>query len=474
MATTDFIAAIELGSSKIAGIAGKKNSDGSIQVLAYATEKAASCVHKGNIYNIEKTAQALSNIINKMEGQLKDATIAKVYVGVGGQALRTLKNSVYHKLEQEEAVTQTLIDQICDENRGNNQTDMDILEVEPQEYRIDSGSYAEPVGVMGQNVTGQFLNIMAKASIKKNIETCFSKAQIEIADLLIAPTAMAKATLSENEMRAGCALIDLGAETTTIVVYKNNILRYLAVLPLGSNNITRDIASLRMEEEEAELLKQKYGDLAFEDENEEETENTETCTLEDGRSIELSLLNTIIEARVEEILANVWNQIKLSGYEDKLLSGIVLTGGGANLKNLEKAFNKVCKTEKVKILKGVATDVHGFSEELKKDGTHNTLLGLLMAGSENCCKKEVEMPKPEAPKPVTPPQSNDMFKDDDDLKAQEEALRRQREKEEKKRKEEEEKRRKEKEKLMKEREKKKKESWLNSFVKGFFDDEKLN
>lgn len=474
MATTDFIAAIELGSSKIAGIAGKKNSDGSIQVLAYATEKAASCVHKGNIYNIEKTAQALSNIINKMEGQLKDATIAKVYVGVGGQALRTLKNSVYHKLEQEEAVTQTMIDQICDENRGNNQTDMDILEVEPQEYRIDSGSYAEPVGVMGQNVTGQFLNIMAKASIKKNIETCFSKAQIEIADLLIAPTAMAKATLSENEMRAGCALIDLGAETTTIVVYKNNILRYLAVLPLGSNNITRDIASLRMEEEEAELLKRKYADLAFDDENEEETENTETCTLEDGRSIELSLLNTIIEARVEEILANVWNQIKLSGYEDKLLSGIVLAGGGANLKNLEKAFNKVCKTEKVKILKGVATDVHGFSEELKKDGTHNTLLGLLMAGSENCCKKEVEMPKPEDPKPVTPPQSNDMFKDDDDLKAQEEALRRQREKEEKKRKEEEEKRRKEKEKLMKEREKKKKKSWLDSFVKGFFDDEKLN
>lgn len=170
MATTDFIAAIELGSSKIAGIAGKKNSDGSIQVLAYATEKAASCVHKGNIYNIEKTAQALSNIINKMEGQLKDATIAKVYVGVGGQALRTLKNSVYHKLEQEEAVTQTLIDQICDENRGNNQTDMDILEVEPQEYRIDSGSYAEPVGVMGQNVTGQFLNIMAKASIKRTLK----------------------------------------------------------------------------------------------------------------------------------------------------------------------------------------------------------------------------------------------------------------------------------------------------------------
>lgn len=474
MATTDFIAAIELGSSKIAGIAGKKNSDGSIQVLAYATEKAASCVHKGNIYNIEKTAQALSNIINKMEGQLRDATIAKVYVGVGGQALRTQKNSVHHKLEQEEAVTQTLIDQICDENRGNNQTDMDILEVEPQEYRIDSGSYAEPVGVMGQNITGQFLNIMAKASIKKNIETCFSKAQIEIADLLIAPTAMAKATLSENEMRAGCALIDLGAETTTIIIYKNNILRYLAVLPLGSNNITRDIASLRMEEEEAELLKQKYGDLAFEEENEEETENTETCTLEDGRSIDLSLLNNIIEARVEEILANVWNQIKLSGYEDKLLAGIVLTGGGANLKNIEKAFTKFCKTEKIKTLKSVSNDVHGFSEELKKDGTHNTLLGLLMTGNENCCKKEVETPRQEAPKPASAPHSNDMFKDDDDLKAQEEALRRQREKEEKKRKEEEEKRRKEKEKMMKEREKKKKKSWLDSFVKGFFDDEKLN
>ena len=132
MATTEFIAAIELSSSKISGIAGKKNSDGSIQVLAYAREDAASFIHKGVIYNIDKTAQALTSIINKLESQLNNS-IAKVYVGIGGQSLRTVKNAVSRVLEEEGIISQELVDAISDENLEVPLIDMSVLDVAPQE-----------------------------------------------------------------------------------------------------------------------------------------------------------------------------------------------------------------------------------------------------------------------------------------------------------------------------------------------------
>ncbi|WP_291530084.1 cell division protein FtsA [Bacteroides sp. UBA939] len=459
MATTEFIVAIELGSSKISGLAGKKNSDGSIQVLAYAHEDATSFIHKGVIYNIDKTAQAVTSIINKLEGQLH-SSIAKVYVGIGGQSLRTVKNVVSRVLEQEGIISQELVDAISDENLETPLVDMNILDVAPQEYKIDNSLQADPVGVAGKRITGQFLNIVARTSLKKNLEHSFEQAKVETADLLIAPVALANAVLTEGEMRSGCALVDFGADTTTVSVYKNNILRFLSVLPLGGNNITRDIASLQMEESEAEQLKLKYGDMLYEEEG---TDTPAVCTLEDGRNIELNVLNNIIEARAEEILTNVWSQLQLSGYEDKLLSGVVFTGGGANLKNLEEVFRKRSKMDKVKTTRFVHNTIHGFGDILKKDGMQNTLLGLLAAGNENCCLQEAK-PAATATTATAAPASTkptDMFDDDEALKEQAAAARAakaQREKEEKERKERE---RKEKE------EKKKKKEGPNWFEKTF-------
>ena len=279
--------------------------------------------------------------------------------------------------------------------------------------------------------------------------------------MLISPLVLAKAVLTENEMRSGCALVDFGADTTTVSVYKNNILRYLSVLPLGGNSITRDITTLQMEEEDAEKLKLQYGDALYEEE--EGAETPATCQTEDGRSIELNVLNNIIGARTEEILANVWNQLQLSGYEDKLFSGVILTGGGSNLKHLEEAFRKQSKMEKVKTARFVHETIHGFSDVLKKNGTQNTLLGLLAAGNENCCLQEIPRPAQTA----TANSTADMFSNDEELKKQEEAARiakLQREKEERERKERE---RKEKERLEKEAKKKKKKDGPSWFEKTF-------
>ena len=176
--------------------------------------------------------------------------------------------------------------------------------------------------------------------------------------------------------------------------------------------------------------------------------------------------NNIIGARAEEILANVWNQLQLSGYEDKLFSGVVFTGGGANLKNLEKAFHKVSKIEKVKTAKFVQATVHTHSDEPKKDGMHNTLLGLLAAGNENCCLQEVK-PVQQQPAANIPPKPIDIFVDDEALKEQEAAARAakaQREKEEKERKERD---RKREQREKEEKKKKKKEGTKWSFGKAF-------
>ena len=425
MATTEFIAAIELGSSKITGVAGRKNSDGSMQVLAFAQENSSTFIRKGVIFNLDKTAQCLTSIINRLEGELKNS-IGKVYVGIGGQSLRTVRNVVSRDLEEEAIISEELVNAIGDENTAIPVVDMDILDVAPQEYKVGNNLQANPVGLVGSHIEGRFLNIVARASLRKNLEHCFTQAKIEIADQLITPLVVANAVLTESERRSGCALIDFGADTTTISVYKNNILRFLSVLPLGGNSITRDIITLHMEEEEAERLKVRYGTALYE---EEEGREGATCSLdEEGRSIELSRLNNIIEARAEEIIGNVWNQIQISGYDDKLLAGIVMTGGASNLRNLDEMLRKRSKIDKIRMAKMPRNTVHASSEILKKDGSQNAIFGLLFEGNQNCCLTETPQiqikpePQPEVKSNISfndPVADNrksaDMFENDQEL-----------------------------------------------------------
>ena len=454
MSTTDFIAAIEIGSSKIAGIAGRKNNDGSIQVLAYAKEKSSSFVRKGVIFNLDKAAQALASVINKLEDSL-NSSIGKAYVGISGQSLHTVRNTITRDLVEETIVSQELIDSICDENIAIPLVDMEILDVAPQEYKIGMNLQADPVGVAGSNIEGRFLNIVARASLKKNLEHSFQQAKIPIADILISPLVTANVVLTEPEMRSGCALIDFGADTTTVSVYKNNILRFLTVVPLGGNTITTDITSLQMEEEEAEALKKEYGNVMPREEQEPEAI---TIQLEDsGREVELHQLNNIIEARAEELVANALNQIELSGFEDKLLAGIVITGGGINLKNMDELLKRKGKIKKIRTATFVRYEVHAPVEVLVKDGMRNTLLGLLNAGKENCYQpKKEEIKQPEE---IVIPET--LFDNDEELLKQEAQI-----KEEKRKKEQEEKKRKEEERKRKQEEKKNKTSWFkNTFDK---------
>lgn len=412
MAAAEFIIAIELGSSKISGIAGRKLPDGSIQVLATANENASGCIRKGVIYNLDKTTQSLTSIIKKLESALK-ASIGKVYIGMGGQSLRTIRNTEVRHLDEEIKISQELIDELKDCNRAVPIVGYEILGVAPQEYKVGNDFITEPAGVQTDHIEGRFLNIIARNNLKQNIAQCCEAANIEIADDaedLISPLALANAVLTSSEKRSGCVLVDFGADTTTVSIYKNNILRHLAVIPLGGNNITKDICSQQIEEEDAEMLKIKFG-KAFIDPN-AEVDETKTYSLDNKCSIQAILLEDIVEARINEILDNILNQIVLSGYDSKLMAGAILTGGGVNLALIEDAFKARTKIDKVRIAKETQIVLKGV--EIKKDGSNNTLIALLSAGKENCCLVMPETPtiKPETPKKSATPIERQLFTED--------------------------------------------------------------
>ena len=386
MAAKDFIVAIELGSSKVTGIAGRKNLDGSINVLAVVKEESSSFIRKGVVYNIDKTALCISNIIKKLTNQLK-TDITQVYVGVGGQSIRSVRNVIAKELPPATKVTQEMIIDLMDANSAMKYPEQEILDVAQQEYKVDSQYQTDPVGIQCSHIEGNFLNILQRNTFYKNLNKCFETINVNVAEMYISPIALADSVLTEAEKRSGCALVDLGADTTTVSVYSKNILRHLAVIPLGSNNITKDIASLQMEEADAEKMKLKYASAYTEN---ADIDNDLQLPIDSDRSVDLRKFVEIVESRLEEIVANVWYQVPAE-YSDKLLGGIILTGGGSNLKNIDKAFTNHTHIDKIRIAKFVNHTITSSNPDINaKNGMMNTILGLLIKGDRNCAGDEVD------------------------------------------------------------------------------------
>lgn len=382
----EFIVAIELGSSNIRGIAGKKNLDGSINVLAVVTEDSSQCIRKGVVNRIPNTGQCITAIINKLKVQFH-REITQVFVGVGGQSIRSVRNVIVKEFPEETMITSEMINELMDANRSMSYPDQEILDAATQEYKVDKQYQIDPVGIKATRLEGNFLNILWRKQFYDDLNTCFDKAGIAIAELYLAPFALADSVLSEAEKRGGCVLVDLGADTTTVLVYYKNILRHLAVIPLGGSNITRDIASLQIEETDAEEMKLKYGS-AYTDNS--DIDNTLNYPLDNDRTVPSRKFIEIVEARMEEIIENVWYQVP-SEYADKLLGGIVLTGGGANMRNIKKAFHNHTHVEKIRIAKFVNQTITSNNKLINNhDGRMNTLLGLLVKGDMNCAGGEFD------------------------------------------------------------------------------------
>lgn len=473
----EFIVAIELGSTNIIGVAGKKNIDGSISILSVIKEDSTSCINKGVVYNIDKTVQCLTNIIKRLETSLK-AKVAQVYVGVGGQSIRSVKNTLIKELPLDTVVTLDMVNELMDENRNMTYPAQEVLDAITQEYKVDAQYQLDPVGIQCTRLEANLLNILWKKSFYRNLNKCFDNAGIAIAEMYLAPLALADSVLTDVEKRVGCVLVDLGAETTTVSVYYRNILRHLAVIPLGGNNITIDIASLQMDDENAEKMKRKYASAYTESKDIDENLK---YSIDEDRQIDSKTFIEIVEARLEEIIKNVWYQVP-SEYTDKLLGGFIITGGVSNMKNIEKAFKQHTGVDKIRIANFVQETINSNIPEITAhDATMNTVLGLIAKGDMNCAGDEltsdlfakenntettstvVETPK--APRSITETQGRGVVPTEaEKQKAEEEARRKREEEEAEQRAREEEERRLE--------EEKRKNSPLNKLfrkTKNFFD-----
>jgi cell division protein FtsA len=372
---SEFVAALDLGTSKMIAMAARRNEQGNLSLLGVEKAESENCIRRGSIYNIDKTAKKVTHLIADL-GKKLDTPIGKIYVGVGGQSIRTVAYTV--KRDVEGLVTQRIVDSLEEEVRQYKPLLEDVLEIVSPDYYLDGkleDSYQ--IGIPCKVIEARFLLVLGSPSLKKYLTTSVEeKAGIPIAGFFISPLATAKAVLNDTEKDLGCALVEFGAGITYVSVYKGKLLRYLVAIPLGGNVITKDITDLGVTEKEAEEMKINFGDALLEQDNEDKLSN----------GITLKNLNMVVEARADEIIANVMEQIKLSGYMSSLGAGIVITGGGASLKNL-RASLQAKSGKDVRVLSPRKTLVN-LSTEILNQPENSTVIGLLSKGKENCAKEK--------------------------------------------------------------------------------------
>lgn len=332
---------LDIGTTKIVAMIGRKNEFGKLEILGVGRAKSLG-VHRGVVTNITNTVNSIKEAIQKAEED-SGYKITEVTVGIAGQHIRSLQHSDY--------ITRENFEKVIDEddiNRLINQVHKlvmlpgeEIIHVLPQEFKVDSeGGVTEPVGMYGSRLEATFHVVVGQVTSIKNIAHCVKSAGLTLKGITLEPLASALASLSDEEKEAGVALVDIGGGTTDIAVFKNNIIRHTAVIPFGGNVITEDIKTgCSIIERHAEKLKVLFGS-AMPEEN-KETEVVAIPGLRGGPQKEISLkkLSQIIHARVLEILDNVHSELKHYGCEEqrkKLIAGIVLTGGGAELKHIRQ------------------------------------------------------------------------------------------------------------------------------------------
>ncbi len=387
MSEEQFIVAFELGSSRITAAAGYKMPDGSIKVLASAQEPSSSFIRKGAVYNVDLMTSRLEEIKSCMEDKLQ-RRIDKAYVAIGGMGMHTVSNMIAQQFGEEQTIKQELIDEILEANSSNTYTDREIIDVVPLEYKLGTISQLNPVGVVAESIEGNFLNIILRSSYRKQIEKCFEAAGIHIVELRTVVQTKAGTLLTDDEIRSGCVLVDMGAQSTTVAIYKNNILRHLAALPLGGNSITADISSFNIKEEEAENLKLNFATAISPDNT--PTSTTERIVLNDGRNISKSEFNDCVWSRVEEIIRNIEAQVKLLKYDyEQLPSGFIVTGGASKLNKLAQALKELTGASKTRFAHTLVFNVKIDEGNLFDHGniineSYNTVLALIADGETDC------------------------------------------------------------------------------------------
>jgi cell division protein FtsA len=398
---SDYVVAIDLGSSKIVGCLGKKNSDGKIEILSMDQIPVHAEVRRGVVHNIEEVSRSIQDLIQLLSNHPESTCkIDQVYLGLNGYTIRTVGVSSTTYLSGEELVNEHHLDELSDDAQTQIPENLDVMDIFPQEFLVDGKVDTSPVGSMPQRVEGHYKIVGGKSTIMRNLDACFDRLPV-LHETILGPVASAEAVLRSEDKSKGSVSIDFGADTTSICIYKGNIVRYVSVLPFGGNNISKDLLQLNIDEEEAEVYKLNKGTaIHYAEQNIQDLQDNELEKMSDFDKE----ANDIMVARIEEIVENIWAQIRFSGIDPlKLTEGLVLTGGGSQIRDLvglliKKTGMPVRIGNAGQYLAAECADIYGKP-------VYAQSIGLLLLGKESCCsvaeKVQIEVKKPESSKDLT-------------------------------------------------------------------------
>ncbi|WP_130735381.1 cell division protein FtsA [Flavobacterium sp. J27] len=399
---------LDIGTTKIVVMIGKKNEYGKLEILGVGKSKSLG-VHRGVVNNITQTIQSIQQAILEAESD-SGYKINDVVVGIAGQHIRSIQHSDYiSRPNAEEVINDIDIDALIGQvHKLAMLPGEEIIHVLPQEFKVDGqGEIKEPIGMYGGRLESSFHVVVGQAASIRNLGRCVKSAGLELSGLTLEPLASADAVLSQEEKEAGVALIDIGGGTTDLAIFKDGIIRHTAVIPFGGNVITEDIKEgCSIIEKQAELLKVRFGSAWPGENKDNEIVSIPGLRGREPKEISLKNLSKIIHARVVEIVEQVYAEIKLYGHEDpkrKLIAGIVLTGGGSQLQHIKQL---------VEYITGMDTRIGypnehlaGNSDEELSSPLYATAVGLVMNSIRNNTKSATPLVEMKKEEPVFEPKN---------------------------------------------------------------------
>ena len=372
---------LDIGTTKIVAMVGTKNEFNKVEILGVGKSKSLG-VHRGVVNNITQTIQSIQQAVEEAK-TVSGKDIEEVVVGIAGQHIRSLQHSDYiTRSNPQEVISADDIERLIQQvYKLVMLPGEEIIHVLPQEYKVDGqAEIKEPIGMYGGRLEANFHVVVGQVSSIKNIGRCVKSAGLIMGNITLEPLASSDAVLTNEEKEAGVALIDIGGGTTDLAIFKDGIIRHTAVIPFGGNVITEDIKEgCSIIEKQAELLKIKFGSSWPGENRDSEIVSIPGLRGREPKEISLKTLSKIINARVVEIIEQVYLEIKNYGHDDqkkKLIGGVVITGGGSQLKHLKQL---------VEYITGMDTRIGYPSEHLAGDTENNetspilsTAVGLLM------------------------------------------------------------------------------------------------
>lgn len=387
--TSELTVALDIGTTKVCVLAGRMNDHGKLEVLGFGKVQSEG-VLRGVVSNIEKTVNAIREAIQQAE-KMAGHTFSRVNVGIAGQHIKSLQHQgILTRDSDHTEISQRDINKLIGDMYKLVLPPGDkILHVIPQEYTVDNEQgITDPIGMSGVRLEANFHIITGQISASNNIYRCVERTGLKVANMSLEPIASAAAVLSEEEKEAGVVLVDIGGGTTDITIFQDGIIRHTAVIPFGGNVITKDIKEgCTVMGPQAEKLKTKFGSALVEGVKENRLIAIPGLRGHEPKEISERNLARVIQARVEEILDYVVWEIRRSGFERKLIGGMVLTGGGSLLNHIEKlaAYHTGMST---RIGIPVEHLAHGYHEKLSSP-IYATAIGLLLNGT---AQEEEELP----------------------------------------------------------------------------------